>query len=69
MKHISTLSKQEMKIMVALTYGSINKEIANDYHISINTVKKHLKNIYRKLEVNKRRHAVEKFHQANALLN
>ena len=55
------LSKQEKKILISLSSGSLYKEIAADHHISINTVKKHLKNIYRKLGVNKRTHAIERF--------
>jgi len=55
------LSKQEKKILVSLSSGSLYKEIAADHKISINTVKKHLKNIYRKLGVNKRTLAIEKF--------
>jgi DNA-binding CsgD family transcriptional regulator len=55
------LSKQEKKILVALSSGSLYKEIASDHNISINTVKKHLKNIYRKLDVSKRTHAIEKY--------
>lgn len=57
----SILSRQEKKILTALSSGSLYKEIASDHHISINTVKKHLKNIYRKLQVNKRTQAIEKF--------
>ncbi|MEO8770082.1 MAG: helix-turn-helix transcriptional regulator [Ferruginibacter sp.] len=55
------LSKQEKKIFAALASGSLYKEIAADHNISINTVKKHLKNIYRKLNVNKRTLAIEKY--------
>lgn len=61
MNEISTLSKQEKKILTSLSSGSLYKEIANDHNISINTVKKHLKNIYRKLNVSKRTQAIEKF--------
>ena len=49
--------------MTALASGSLYKEIAYDYGISINTVKKHLKNIYKKLNVNKRTQAIEIFMQ------
>ena len=61
MNEISTLSKQEKKILTSLSSGSLYKEIACDHNISINTVKKHLKNIYRKLQVSKRTQAIEKF--------
>lgn len=55
------LSKQETKIIASLSNGSLYKEIASDHNISINTVKKHLKSIYRKLNVNKRTQATEVF--------
>lgn len=37
------------------------KEIASYLNISINTVKKHTKNVYRKLGVGKRAAAIEKY--------
>ena len=55
------LSKQETKIITSLSTGSLYKEIASDHQISINTVKKHLKSIYRKLHVNKRTQAIEMY--------
>ena len=61
MEEILTLSPQEMKMLTALSFGFLYKEIAHDYGISINTVKKHLKNVYRKLNVNKRTSAIQKF--------
>ena len=61
MSEVSTLSKQEKVMLTALATGSLYKEIASDHNISINTVKKHLKNVYRKLKVNKRTNAIEKF--------
>ena len=51
------LSKQEERVLISLAAGNLYKEIALELKISINTVKKHLKNIYRKLEVSNRRHA------------
>lgn len=64
MSDISLLSKQEKKVLTVLASGSLYKEIAADCDISINTVKKHLKNIYRKLDVKKRTQAIEKFHSS-----
>lgn len=61
MERVATLSPQEKRVLIALSYGNLYKEIADDYNISINTVKKHLKNAYRKLQVGKRRDAVEAF--------
>ncbi|MBS1741955.1 MAG: response regulator transcription factor [Bacteroidetes bacterium] len=61
MKETSNLSKQEKRILATLSSGNLYKEIATEHNISINTVKKHLKNIYRKLQVNKKTMAIEKF--------
>jgi LuxR family maltose regulon positive regulatory protein len=36
-----------------------NREIAAEMYFSVNTVKTHLKSVYRKLGVNRRRAAVE----------
>lgn len=51
------LSKQEEKVLTVLAGGRMYKEIAAELNISINTVKKHLKNVYRKLQVSNRKHA------------
>ena len=47
--------------MTALAMKFSYKEIASYLSISINTVKKHTKNIYRKLGVGKRAAAIEKY--------
>lgn len=57
----SLLSKQEKKMLQALASGKLYKEIASPHSISINTVKKHLKNVYRKLNVSKKNCAIEKY--------
>lgn len=48
------ISEREVEIIEALVVGKTNKEIAAELFISINTVKTHIKNIYRKLEVKNR---------------
>lgn len=57
MSERTTLSKQEERVLASLAGGNLYKEIAIELNISINTVKKHLKNIYRKLQVTNRKHA------------
>ncbi|HTB51572.1 MAG TPA: LuxR C-terminal-related transcriptional regulator [Ferruginibacter sp.] len=57
------LTKQEKKMLIALSSGKLYKEIATDNYISINTVKKHLKNVYKKMNVKSRSEATEKYSQ------
>lgn len=52
------LTRREKEIMVLLTQGKQNKEIAKMLCISINTVERHLKNIYAKLEARNRVEAI-----------
>lgn len=61
----AALSKSEKNVMTALSMLFSYKEIAECLHISVNTVKKHTKNIYRKLGVGKRAQAIEKYVEFN----
>lgn len=54
------LSQREREILISLANGSLYKEIALECAISIDTVKKHCKNIYRKLEARNRTEAIQK---------
>lgn len=54
------LSKREQEILEALHRGRRYKEIADQLHISIETVRTHIRNIYEKLQVNCRREALKK---------
>jgi DNA-binding NarL/FixJ family response regulator len=58
MKTHETLSRREVEILQELSTGKLYKEIAYDNHISLNTVKKHLKNVYRKLGANSKTEAI-----------
>ena len=44
---------------------SSNAEIAEEMYVSVNTVKAHLKSLYRKLEVSSRRAAVRRARELN----
>jgi two-component system LytT family response regulator len=48
------LTEQETKIVLLITDGLSNKEIAYHLNITVETVKSHIKNLYRKLNVNNR---------------
>lgn len=53
------LTQREIEILWQLADGKLNKEIAASLTISIDTVKKHLKNIYRKIAARNRIEAVQ----------
>ncbi len=56
-----TLSRRETEVLQALTKGSSNKEIADTLHVTVETVRWHLKQIYEKLHVHGRTQAALKF--------
>jgi len=53
------LSPQEERVLRLLMAGQTNQEMARELVVSVNTVKAHLKNIYRKLAVKNRFQACE----------
>lgn len=55
------LTDREKEILELLSLGLLYKEIADRKFISIDTVKKHVGNIYRKLHVSNKVEAVNKF--------
>jgi len=62
--HRSALSPREQSILELIGQGQSNKEIARQLHISPETVKSHIKNVFSKLGVERRAQAI---HQANQL--
>ena len=59
----SKLSKTELKIIKLLEKGLSNKSISFQCSISENTVKFHLKNIFKKLNVHNRVEAIYKLNK------
>lgn len=57
---VQRLSDREREVLDALSEGQQYKEIAGHLAISINTVRKHIKSIYEKLQVHTRAEAVRK---------
>ena len=51
------LSDRERDVLKRIACGKTNQEIAAELHLSKNTIKYHLQNIYRKLQVNNRTEA------------
>lgn len=62
-KDFEELTKRETEILELLSQGLLYKEIADKIFISIDTVKKHVGNIYRKLHVNNKVEAINKFNK------
>ena len=58
---LNSLTKTEAEVLEFLAQGFLYKEIADKKYISIDTVKKHINNMYRKLQVNNKVEAVNKF--------
>jgi DNA-binding NarL/FixJ family response regulator len=59
-QEIQTLSPREMEIVKQLEKGFLYKEIASTLYISVETVRRHVHNIYEKLHVSNRTEALNK---------
>jgi two-component system, NarL family, response regulator LiaR len=60
---MKSLTPKEMQVLELLSKGFLYKEIAEKYEVTIDTVKKHSKNIYAKLNARNRTEAVIKMGQ------
>lgn len=58
---ILMLTEREKEVLEALSKGMMNKEVAHYLQISQGTVRKHVQNIYEKLQVNTRVEALNLF--------
>jgi LuxR family maltose regulon positive regulatory protein len=61
------LSEREQVVLRYLSSRLSAGEIADELYVSLNTVKTHIKSIYRKLDTNRRRDAVKRAHQLQLL--
>ena len=61
------LSKRELEVLAGLVHGMTNQQIADHLYVSPNTVKTHVSNIYRKLDVERRAQAVARAKEWNIL--
>jgi len=59
----SILSRREIGVLELINNGLSNKEIADKLFISLSTVKTHINNIYKILDVKSRREAIEKINK------
>jgi LuxR family maltose regulon positive regulatory protein len=57
------LSAREIEVLRLISEGRSNQEISTQLYLALNTVKRHAYNIYTKLEVKKRTHAVSRARQ------
>lgn len=57
----SNLTLREQQVMQLLSQGLLYKEIANELKITIDTVKKHCKNCYKKLNARNKVEAIKKY--------
>jgi LuxR family transcriptional regulator, maltose regulon positive regulatory protein len=64
---IDPLSERELEVLRLLAGGNTNDEIGRSLYVSANTVKAHLKSIYRKLDVNSRHEATGQARQLGLL--
>ena len=66
-KNVATVTTRQHEILFLLAQGLLNKQIAYELNISTNTVKAHLHEIFRQLNVNNRTAAVQTAHNYGLL--
>ena len=64
---LEALTGRELAMLAELPTMKSNAEIAEEYFVSVNTVKAHLKSLYRKLDVDSRRAAVHRARELGLL--
>jgi LuxR family transcriptional regulator, maltose regulon positive regulatory protein len=61
------LSEREMEVLALITAGKSNRQIAKDLFVALSTVKTHVNNIHRKLDVRNRTQAVSRARELRLL--
>jgi len=56
------LNKREQEVLQGLANGDSYKLLADSLHISIHTVRHHIRNLYRKLKVHSKAEAIKKYY-------
>jgi LuxR family maltose regulon positive regulatory protein len=64
---IEPLSERELEVLRRVAAGYSNKEIAQELVVAVSTIKKHINNIYGKLEVGSRTQAVPRARELGLL--
>jgi ATP/maltotriose-dependent transcriptional regulator MalT len=64
---IKVLSQRELEVLRLIVEGATNKEIANELVLTVNTVKRHISNIFGKLHVSNRVQAIARARELNLL--
>lgn len=65
MENSINITTRETRILLLLQKGFSNEKISQETNISVNTVKYHLKRIYKKLHAQNRVEAINKFNSIN----
>jgi len=66
-KLVESLSQRELEVLRLIVDGATNKEIADELVLTVNTVKRHISNIFGKLHVSNRAQAIAQAHERNLL--
>ena len=64
---METITSREAEVLYLMSQGKSGKEIAAELYISPQTVQRHAKNVYRKLDVHNKIEALNKTRQLLAL--
>lgn len=61
---LNSLTKRERAMLTALARGRANAQLAEEFGVSINTIKFHLRNLYEKLDIGSRAEAIAFYYAA-----